>query len=117
MTRPTGPLIAVSAVEHPQRDAWVDEHAAIAAAESGVTLGEYLGREDVLGPRRPAGLCCHLFAATAKPAETVQDGSDVPSDQPPGVDAPGTRTAGGRGIHDAPPGRTPVRRNPPQALP
>lgn len=59
---PTGPLIAVSAVDHPVRDAWVDEHAADEAARTGVTLGAYLGREDVLGPRRPAGLCCHLYA-------------------------------------------------------
>lgn len=59
---PTGPLIAVTAVGHPQRDAWVDQKAAEWAAREGVTLGTYLGRERDVYPNQPAGICCHLYA-------------------------------------------------------
>ena len=59
---PTGPLIAVSAVDHPQRDAWVDEKAAEWATHEGVTLGRYLGREVDVYPVVPDGICCHLYA-------------------------------------------------------
>ena len=55
-------LIVVSAVEHPNIDEWVWEHARAEAAASVVILGEYLGREDVLPPPRPSDLCCHVFA-------------------------------------------------------
>jgi hypothetical protein len=58
------PLIAVAATEHPELDEWVIHHARKQAKISGWTLGEYLGREDVLGNRRSPGMCCHLFAAT-----------------------------------------------------
>lgn len=61
MTVPDGPVVAVTAVDHPDLDDWVRERAALQAADSGVTLGPYLGREDVL-ENPPAGLCCHLFA-------------------------------------------------------
>lgn len=56
-------LVAVSAVDHPDRDAWVDEQAAIAATEGGLVLGDYLGRETVLPEPRDPRLCCHLYAA------------------------------------------------------
>lgn len=58
-----GPLIAVSAVVHPEPDEWVRNKAADEARRSGLLLGEYLGREDVLGDRRAPELCCHLFGA------------------------------------------------------
>jgi hypothetical protein len=54
-------LIVVAAGEHPELDDWVREQARAEAAKSGVELGEYLGREDVLP--EPAGLCCHVFQA------------------------------------------------------
>lgn len=59
-----GPLIVVSAVDHPVLDDWVHERAAEEATLSRLVLGEYLGREDVL-PQRPDGLCCHVFQAAA----------------------------------------------------
>jgi hypothetical protein len=61
------PLIAVSAVEHPVLDDWVRRVAEEEARRNGGTLGEYVGREDVLGPDRDPGLCCHLFGVLAGP--------------------------------------------------
>jgi len=56
-------LIAVTAVDHPDRDAWTDEHADIGAAENGLVIVGHLGREiDVYGPT-DLGLCCHLYEA------------------------------------------------------
>lgn len=61
-------LIAVTAIGHPERDAWVEDRATEEAFETGVALGDYLGRETVLPEPRDAGLCCHLYA--------VDDGSE-----------------------------------------
>lgn len=58
-------LIAVSAVDHPDLDPWVLEQAEDEAAKSGARLGDYLGREDVLGDNRAPDLCCHIFATKA----------------------------------------------------
>lgn len=63
MPDPGGPLIGVTAVGHPVRDAWVDERAADEAAKTGVILGAYLGRERDVYPVVPDGICCHLYAA------------------------------------------------------
>lgn len=59
-------MIAVSAVDHPDQDEWVREQAEAEAGRSGWQLGDYLGREDVLGADRAPDLCCHLFAATPR---------------------------------------------------
>ncbi|WP_406083091.1 hypothetical protein OHA01_26285 [Micromonospora zamorensis] len=59
-----GWVVLVAAHEHPGRDEWVTEHAQAEANDSGLILGEYLGREDALGPRRQPDMCCHVFAAT-----------------------------------------------------
>jgi hypothetical protein len=56
-------MIVVSAVDHPTLDDWVTEQAEAEAVRSGLVLGEYLGREDVLPSPRPPDLCCHVFAA------------------------------------------------------
>lgn len=56
-----GPVILVSAVEHPEVDNWVRERAAEEAALGDWTVGEYLGREDALGSRRSPDMCCHVF--------------------------------------------------------
>lgn len=61
-------MVAVSAVDHPDRDAWVDEQAAAEAAEGGLVLGGYLGRETVLPDH--VGMCCHLYAVTDDGATT-----------------------------------------------
>jgi hypothetical protein len=92
-----GWLIAVSAVNHPERDVWVDEHAAIAAAEGNLVLGEYWGREDVLPGHHPE-LRCHLFKA-----ETASDGLSVPgrTERPIGPAEPsGAATGAGPGNVD-----------------
>lgn len=57
-------VVAVAAAEHPELDDWVREQADAEASRQGWVLGEYLGREDALGPDRAPDLCCHLFAAT-----------------------------------------------------
>jgi hypothetical protein len=56
--------IHVTVVDHPERDAWTDEQAALAAAEAGWTLGDYLGREADAYPDPPDWLRCHVYAAT-----------------------------------------------------
>jgi hypothetical protein len=57
------PVIVVTAVDHPELDDWVRQQAAREAAASGWTVGKYLGREDILGRRRPPDACCHVFEA------------------------------------------------------
>lgn len=59
----SGHRVLVNAVEHPEVDDWVYEQAHAQAAADGLTLGDYLGREDVLGEARPSGMCCHVFDA------------------------------------------------------
>lgn len=68
-----GLAIIVSATEHPNLDDWVIERAAEESASSGLRLGNYVGREGVLGEQRPLDMCCHVFAATR---EEVDDGVD-----------------------------------------
>lgn len=63
MSAPSGHFIVVAADAHPVIDEWVWERARSEAATSGLALGEYLGREDVLPAPRPPDLCCHVFAA------------------------------------------------------
>lgn len=57
-------MIAVAATKHPELDDWVRAQAGAEAFQQDLILGEYLGREDILGPDRDPDLCCHLFAAT-----------------------------------------------------
>jgi hypothetical protein len=57
-------LIVVDASGHPDYDDWVLDEARREAAREDLRLGKYLGREDSLPSPRPAGLCCHVFAAT-----------------------------------------------------
>lgn len=58
-------LIVVSAHDHPECDNWVVEQARAEAARSGVRLGEYQGREDILPVPVPSDTCCHVFTAEA----------------------------------------------------
>lgn len=55
--------VVVAATEHPELDDWVCDQALQAAADNGLALGEYLGREDVLPESRSPDICCHVFAA------------------------------------------------------
>lgn len=68
-------LIVVSAVEHPDLDDWVREQAQSEANNQGVQLGDYLGREDYLGPDRSPDLCCHIFAVgeSQSPPDPIRD--------------------------------------------
>ena len=64
--------IAVAATDHPDLDDWVIEQAQAEAERSGVTLGDYLGREDALGVPLPPEFCCHVFGAVAGAAPTTR---------------------------------------------
>lgn len=55
--------VVVSAVAHPELDDWVREQAAQEAGRSGLVLGDYIGREAMLGESRPPDLYCHVFSA------------------------------------------------------
>ncbi|MBM0274124.1 hypothetical protein [Micromonospora tarensis] len=57
-------VVLVNATDHPDPDEWVIEHAQDEADRAGLTLGEYLGREDTLGAYQTLGMCCHVFAAS-----------------------------------------------------
>lgn len=63
-----GPVILVSAVDHPEHDDWVHEQATEEATRQGWTLGNYLGREDALGARRDPNLCCHVYGVEDRTA-------------------------------------------------
>jgi hypothetical protein len=67
MTYNYGPWVVVSAVEHPDIDAWVWERARQEARASNWTLGKYLGREGhVLSQaviQHNPDLCFHAFLA------------------------------------------------------
>lgn len=64
-------IIVISAVDHPDVNASVLVAAATEGRKSGMTVGKYIGREDVFGPGRASDLCCHVFEAT--PIDRGQD--------------------------------------------